>query len=84
MSITETILEDDDFTSSFCSRCPALINGKGITDSFGVPLEPDEEYCPISNEIDNPQCERYQEWLEIKGSAEALEEQLESVKRSAA
>lgn len=84
MSIAETILEDDDFTSSFCQGCPCLRKGTGIRDSFGVPLEPDEMYCPISNEIDNPNCARYQEWLEIKESAEALEEQIESVKRNAA
>ena len=44
--VMESLIESDEFQREFCRNCPAIEKIPGARDSFGVPMEPDDEDCP--------------------------------------
>jgi len=72
--ISQIVLESDEFQQAFCEGCPAVSVIRGARDSFGVPLDPDTEDCPVDFDFSDAGCARANAYERVVALLEEAEE----------
>lgn len=72
--ISQIVLESEEFQQAFCEGCPAVSVIRGARDSFGVPLDPDTEDCPVDFDFADAGCARANAYERVVALLEEAEE----------
>lgn len=72
--ISQIVLDSDEFQQAFCEGCPAVSVIRGGRDSFGAPLDPDTEDCPVDFDFADAGCARANAYERVVALLEEVEE----------
>lgn len=71
--ISQIVLDSDEFQQAFCEGCPAVSVIRGGRDSFGAPLDPDTEVCPVDFDFADAGCARANAYERVVARLEEVE-----------